>query len=106
MQNPGQRYCPPAEVSKSCCRKIRKSNEIPNIPRYYYSFLECEGQEAVKPRLVAQMDTERSIIYQKNCLGYDYEKPIQVRFPAIFNMVHCFGTSKPEKLIHFEILAD
>ncbi|XP_075511303.1 phosphatidylinositol 3,4,5-trisphosphate 3-phosphatase and protein-tyrosine-phosphatase PTEN1-like [Primulina tabacum] len=80
QENPGKRYCPPAEISKSCCRKIRKSYERPNIPRYYYSFLKCEGQEeAVKPRLVAQMDTERSIIYQKNCLGCDYEKPVHIR---------------------------
>lgn len=80
QENPGQWYCPPAEVSKSCCRKIRKSCERPNIARYFYSFVESEGQkEAVKPRLVAQMDAERSIIYQKNCLGYDYDKPVQIR---------------------------
>ncbi|XP_073159435.1 phosphatidylinositol 3,4,5-trisphosphate 3-phosphatase and protein-tyrosine-phosphatase PTEN1 isoform X2 [Henckelia pumila] len=94
QETPGQRYCPPAEISKSCCRKIRKSYERPNISRYYYSFVENEGQkEAIKPRLVAQMDTERSIIYQKNCLGYDYEKQVQVpsspallRFPTDSNI--------------------
>ncbi|CAA0834560.1 Calcium/lipid-binding (CaLB) phosphatase [Striga hermonthica] len=79
---PGQRYAPPAEVSKSCCRRIGKDHEkLSNKPRYYYSFVEKEEgkEEAVEPRLVVQMDTESSIIYQKNCLGYHYEKPVQVK---------------------------
>ncbi|KAL7141041.1 hypothetical protein ABFS83_08G027700 [Erythranthe nasuta] len=82
LQNiPGQRYCPPAEVSKNCCRRIGKENERLNKPRYYYSFLEGdeEGKEdAAEPRLVVQMDTESSIIYEKTCLGYYFEKPVQV----------------------------
>ncbi|GER45815.1 calcium/lipid-binding (CaLB) phosphatase [Striga asiatica] len=79
---PGQRYAPPVEVSKSCCRRIRKNHErSSNKPRYYFSLVEKEeGKEkAVEPRLVVQMDTESSIIYQKNCLGFDYEKPVQVK---------------------------
>ncbi|GER45814.1 calcium/lipid-binding (CaLB) phosphatase, partial [Striga asiatica] len=77
---PGQRYAPPAEVSKSCCRRIGKDHErLSNKPRYYYSFVEKEEgkEEAVEPRLVVQMDTESSIIYQKTCLGFHYEKPVQ-----------------------------
>ncbi|KAK6129296.1 hypothetical protein DH2020_037005 [Rehmannia glutinosa] len=77
---PGQRYAPPAEVSKTCCRRIGKDHQRSNKPRYYYSFVERqEGKkEVVEPRLVVQMDTESSIIYQKTCLGYYYEKPVQV----------------------------
>ncbi|KAL6553038.1 hypothetical protein OROGR_006880 [Orobanche gracilis] len=76
---PGQRYGPPAEVAKICCRHIRKDHERSNKPRYYYSFVEREEgkKEAVEPRLVVQMDTESSVIYQKNCLGHHYEKPVQ-----------------------------
>ncbi|GFP91774.1 hypothetical protein PHJA_001321400 [Phtheirospermum japonicum] len=81
LQNvPGQRYGPPAEVAKSCCRRIGKDHERPNEPRYYYSFVESEEgkKEVVEPRLVVQMDTESSIIYEKTCLGCYYEKPVQV----------------------------
>ncbi|KAG8384648.1 hypothetical protein BUALT_Bualt04G0139800 [Buddleja alternifolia] len=77
---PGQRYCPPAEVSKSCCRRIEADYEKCNSPRYYYSFVESdeEKKEVKEPRLVVQMDTESSIIYQKTCLGHYYEKPVHV----------------------------
>ncbi|KAL6526383.1 Phosphatidylinositol 3,4,5-trisphosphate 3-phosphatase and protein-tyrosine-phosphatase pten1 [Orobanche minor] len=77
---PGQRYGPPAEVAKSCCRRIGKDHGRSNKPRYYYSFVEREEgkREAVEPRLVVQMDTESSVIYQKNCLGHHYEKTVQV----------------------------
>ncbi|PIM99957.1 Clathrin coat dissociation kinase GAK/PTEN/Auxilin [Handroanthus impetiginosus] len=77
---PGQRYCPSVSVSKGCCRRIGKDYERSNEPRYYYSFVESEeGKKGVEePRLVVQMDTERSIIYQKTCLGYHYEKPVQL----------------------------
>ncbi|KAI3452251.1 hypothetical protein Pfo_008916 [Paulownia fortunei] len=77
---PGQRYGPPAEVSKSCCRRIGKDYERSDKPRYYYSFVEIEEgkKEEVEPHLVLQMDTESSIIYKKTCLGYHYEKPVQV----------------------------
>ncbi|XP_075515648.1 phosphatidylinositol 3,4,5-trisphosphate 3-phosphatase and protein-tyrosine-phosphatase PTEN1-like [Primulina tabacum] len=39
QENPGQRYYPPAEVSKSCCRKIKKRYERSIIPQYYYSLV-------------------------------------------------------------------
>ncbi|KAL2240374.1 UNVERIFIED_CONTAM: Phosphatidylinositol 3,4,5-trisphosphate 3-phosphatase and protein-tyrosine-phosphatase PTEN1 [Sesamum indicum] len=77
---PGQRYCPPTEVAKSCCRRIGTDHERCNKPRYYYSFVESEEgkKEVVEPHLVVQMDTESSIIYQKTCLGCYYEKPVQL----------------------------
>ncbi|KAL2523154.1 Calcium/lipid-binding (CaLB) phosphatase [Forsythia ovata] len=76
---PGQRYRPPAEVSKSCCRHIKEDCQRSNSPRYYYSYVDRDGgEEKTSPHLVVQMDTESSIIYQKNCLGYCYEKPVQV----------------------------
>lgn len=86
MQIPGQRYCPPAEVSKNCCRRIGNDHGRSNKPRYYYSFVEGdEGKrEVAEPRLVVQMDTESSIIYQKTCLGYYFEKPVQVRYFVAF----------------------
>ncbi|CAA0828387.1 Calcium/lipid-binding (CaLB) phosphatase [Striga hermonthica] len=79
---PGKRYAPPAEVSNSCCRRIEKNHEkSSNKPLYYFSLVEKEEdkEEAVETRLVIQMDTESSIIYQKKCLGFDYEKPLQVK---------------------------
>lgn len=76
---PGQRYRPPAEVSKSCCRHVEKDCQKSNSPCYYYSYVDRdEGEDNTSHRLVVQMDTESSIIYQKNCLGYSYEKPVQV----------------------------
>ncbi|XP_019157032.1 PREDICTED: phosphatidylinositol 3,4,5-trisphosphate 3-phosphatase and protein-tyrosine-phosphatase PTEN1 [Ipomoea nil] len=84
LQNiPGERYCPPVEVSKSCCRGNKNEFHRPNSPRYYYSFLEGneeedEVEEEKEPRLVIQMDTESSMLYQKTCLDYYYETPLQV----------------------------
>ncbi|XP_051117670.1 phosphatidylinositol 3,4,5-trisphosphate 3-phosphatase and protein-tyrosine-phosphatase PTEN1 [Andrographis paniculata] len=80
---PGQRYRPPAEVIKSCCRRIKNHDQC-NKPRYYYSFVEGEeGEEGKKevsePRLVVQMDTESSMIYQKTCLGCQYDEPVRIQ---------------------------
>ncbi|KAL3844629.1 hypothetical protein ACJIZ3_002032 [Penstemon smallii] len=77
----GQRYSPSTEVSRSCCRQIKKGCERSQSTRYYYSFIESEEEDkkdATEPHLVVQMDTESSIIYQKTCLGCFYEKPLQV----------------------------
>ena len=76
---PGQRYRPPSEVSKSCCRRIGKDYDRCNEPRYYYSFVESEEGNEDEARLVVQMDTESSIIYEKTCLGHHYEKPLQLK---------------------------
>ncbi|XP_059642922.1 phosphatidylinositol 3,4,5-trisphosphate 3-phosphatase and protein-tyrosine-phosphatase PTEN1 [Cornus florida] len=81
---PGQRYCPPVEVAKSCCRRIEKGYQRPDSPRYYFSFIERDEDEEgenlglEEPRLVVQMDTESPVIYQKTCLDYYFEKPVQV----------------------------
>lgn len=76
----GQRYWPPVEVAKGCCRPVQKGYQGSNSPRYYYSFVHVddEGEILEEPRVVAQMDTESSAIYQKNCLDCYFEKPIQV----------------------------
>lgn len=78
---PEQRYRPPVEVSKTCCRRIGTDNEKSYESRYYYSFVGSEEGKKDKeeePRLVVQMDTESSIIYQKTCLGHHYEKPLRL----------------------------
>ncbi|XP_009784409.1 phosphatidylinositol 3,4,5-trisphosphate 3-phosphatase and protein-tyrosine-phosphatase PTEN1 [Nicotiana sylvestris] len=79
---PGEKYCPPAEVSKSCCRRIKNGIQRTYSPRYFYSFVEENEdemkQEKKEPRLVVQMDTESSMLYQKTCLDHFYDKPVQV----------------------------
>ncbi|KAI5665695.1 hypothetical protein M9H77_15548 [Catharanthus roseus] len=78
----GQRYHPSAEVSKGRCRQIKKGFQQADNHRYYYSFVDKDEEEKKQhmqtPRLVVQMDTERSILDQKTCLDYYYEKPLQV----------------------------
>ncbi|XP_057769650.1 phosphatidylinositol 3,4,5-trisphosphate 3-phosphatase and protein-tyrosine-phosphatase PTEN1 [Salvia miltiorrhiza] len=77
-----QRYRPSVEVSKTCCRRIGTDNEKSYESRYYYSFVDRDGEGKKdadeEPRLVVQMDTESSIIYQKTCLGHHYEKPLRL----------------------------
>lgn len=80
---PGQRYRPSVEVSKSCCRRIKRGSQRSYSPRYFYSIVDEEGednkqQSTAEPRLVVQMDTESPILYQKTCLDCCFEKPIQV----------------------------
>lgn len=79
---PGEKYCPPAEVSKSSCRRNKNGIERTYSPQYVYSFVE-ENEDEIKqekkvPRLVVQMDTERSMLYQKTCLDHFYDKPVQI----------------------------
>lgn len=80
----GQRYHPSAEVSKGRCRQIKKGFQQADNHRYYYSFVDKDEEEKKQhmqtPRLVVQMDTERSILDQKTCLDYYYEKPLQVSY--------------------------
>ncbi|GAB4831710.1 Phosphatidylinositol 3,4,5-trisphosphate 3-phosphatase and protein-tyrosine-phosphatase pten1 [Ancistrocladus abbreviatus] len=77
-----QLYSPPMEVARSYCRQIKKGYQRSSSPRYYYSFINVddEGQiaESEQPRVVAQMDTESSIIYQKSCLDYYFDEPVLV----------------------------
>ncbi|PIA39451.1 hypothetical protein AQUCO_02600120v1 [Aquilegia coerulea] len=79
---PGQMYQPCVEVARSCCREIKKGYHRTSSPRYYISFIESEEDEkkleTETPRVVVQMDTESSAIYQKTCLDYYFEKPLRV----------------------------
>ncbi|KAA8547942.1 hypothetical protein F0562_004371 [Nyssa sinensis] len=79
---PGQRYCPSVEIFKNCCRQIKKGYHRPNNPRYYLSFIENDKvgkkSELEEPHLVVQMDTESPVLYQKTCLDYNFERPVQV----------------------------
>ncbi|XP_052197910.1 phosphatidylinositol 3,4,5-trisphosphate 3-phosphatase and protein-tyrosine-phosphatase PTEN1 isoform X2 [Diospyros lotus] len=81
-QIPGERYYPPVEVSKSCCRHAKKGCQRQNSNRYYLSFIERDEEgtesEPETPHLVVQMDTESPVLYQKNCLDYYFEKPVKV----------------------------
>lgn len=79
----GQRYHPFIEVSKGDCRQIAESLEEIDSPRCYYSSDEKDDEEGkegemLTPRLILQMDTERSCPDSKTCLEYCYENPLQV----------------------------
>ncbi|THG02170.1 hypothetical protein TEA_004794 [Camellia sinensis var. sinensis] len=93
---PRQRYCPPVEVFKSCCREVKKGCVRPNSSRYYLSFVDQGGEgnrsEPVEPHLVVQMDTESSVLYQKTCLDYCFEKPIKVPYITTALMDAKLGT--------------
>ncbi|KAH7554521.1 hypothetical protein ACOSP7_028070 [Xanthoceras sorbifolium] len=75
---PGQLYRPPVEISKNCCRPIKKGFQRSTYPRYYLKGEEGNKLESEEPRVVVQMDTESSILYQKTCLEHRLEKPVQV----------------------------
>ncbi|XP_020593607.1 phosphatidylinositol 3,4,5-trisphosphate 3-phosphatase and protein-tyrosine-phosphatase PTEN1 isoform X2 [Phalaenopsis equestris] len=79
----GQLYRPSIEVAKGCCREVKEGDRRSNSPRYYLSYVDDGGNdldriEVVSPRVVVQMDTERSALYQKTCLDYCFESPLQV----------------------------
>ncbi|ONI19112.1 hypothetical protein PRUPE_3G259200 [Prunus persica] len=78
----GQIYRPSLEVARSSCKQIKKGYQRTSSPRYYLSFVEGDGEdkksEQEKPHVVVQMDTESSILYQKACLEYYFDKPVQV----------------------------
>ncbi|PRQ53448.1 putative phosphoric monoester hydrolase [Rosa chinensis] len=79
---PGQIYRPSIEVSRSSCKQIKKGYSRTSSPRYYISFIEGDEEEkksdSDEPRVVVQMDTESSILYQKACLEYYFDKPVKV----------------------------
>ncbi|CAL5391382.1 unnamed protein product [Camellia sinensis] len=93
---PGQRYCPPVEVFKSCCREVKKGCVRPNSSRYYLSFVDQGGEgnrsEPVEPHLIVQMDTESSVLYQKTCIDCCFEKPIKVPYITTALMDAKLGT--------------
>lgn len=81
LQVPGEKYRPSVEVSKSSCRRIKSGIQRTYSPQYVYSLVEEneEEEENKEPRLVVQMDTESSMLYQKTCLDHFYDIPVQVR---------------------------
>ncbi|XP_024037979.1 phosphatidylinositol 3,4,5-trisphosphate 3-phosphatase and protein-tyrosine-phosphatase PTEN1 [Citrus clementina] len=78
----GQLYRPAMELSRSSCRPVKKGNQRNTNHKYYVSCIEDEEEgsklESEEPRVVVQMDTENSIIYQKTCLDHYFDKPLQV----------------------------
>ncbi|XP_010936365.2 phosphatidylinositol 3,4,5-trisphosphate 3-phosphatase and protein-tyrosine-phosphatase PTEN1 [Elaeis guineensis] len=78
----GQLYRPSVEVARGCCRQIKHGHHRASSPRYYLSFVNSDSEEdnyeRETPRYVVQMDTESSAIYQKTCLDYYFDKPLQV----------------------------
>lgn len=81
-QVPGQPYQPQVEVARSYCRQVKQGYHRTYSPRYYLSFVDEDDDKkkggSDSPRVVVQMDTESSVIYQKKCLDYHFEKPVQV----------------------------
>ncbi|CAL5399102.1 unnamed protein product [Camellia sinensis] len=53
--------------------------------------------EPVEPHLVVQMDTESSVLYQKTCLDYCFEKPIKVEGIQEINLSGGGDTGKTNK---------
>ncbi|KAE9615745.1 putative C2 domain-containing protein [Lupinus albus] len=82
QQVPDQVYHPLVEVSRSCCRQVKKGYQRTNSPRYYISYVEDyenrKQSEPEEPHVVVQMDTESPIIYKKSCLDHYFDKPIRV----------------------------
>ncbi|MCL7046153.1 hypothetical protein MKW94_024510 [Papaver nudicaule] len=81
QQVSGQVYQPSVEVARNCCRPVKQGYQGNNRPRYYFSYVqndEDKEPDAEKPRVVVQMDTESSVIYEKTCLDYHFETPVLV----------------------------
>ncbi|KAI0516608.1 hypothetical protein KFK09_009285 [Dendrobium nobile] len=79
---PNQLYRPSIEVAKGCCREVKQGYHRNPSPRYYLSYVDdgndTDQTEHVSPRVVMQMDTERSAFYQKKCIDYYFESPLKV----------------------------
>ncbi|XP_010258182.1 PREDICTED: phosphatidylinositol 3,4,5-trisphosphate 3-phosphatase and protein-tyrosine-phosphatase PTEN1 [Nelumbo nucifera] len=78
---PGQLYRPYVEVCRNGCRQIKKGYQRTNSQCYYLSFInndEDSKETSDVPHVVVQMDTENPVIYQKTCLDYCFDKPLQV----------------------------
>lgn len=77
-------YRPSVELARGCCRQIKKGYCRSSSPRYYISHVNCDSEEdeevtdGEEPRLVVQMDTESSIIDEKTCLDFYFDKPVRV----------------------------
>lgn len=74
-------YRPAVEVSRSCCRPVKKGFQRTNSLRYYLSFFASDEEgkklEPEKSQIV-QMDTESPVLYHKTCLDCHFQKPVQV----------------------------
>ncbi|KAF8077300.1 hypothetical protein N665_1048s0006 [Sinapis alba] len=83
---PSEMYPPSVELSRGCCRQFKKGYCRSLSPRYYisHSHMNCDSEEdevltnREEPRLVVQMDTESSIIDEKTCLDFYFDKPVRV----------------------------
>ncbi|KAI4366700.1 hypothetical protein MLD38_022545 [Melastoma candidum] len=79
---PNQLYRPAMEITRGCCRPIRKGFQRNNSPRYFLSFHDTDDSSTCtpseEPRLVVQMDTESPMLYKKTCLEYYFDKPLHV----------------------------
>ncbi|CAN8233068.1 unnamed protein product [Cochlearia groenlandica] len=84
---PNEMYTPSVELVRGCCRKFKKGYCRSLSPRYYISHVKCDsedgedvrkGEEEEEARLVVQMDTESSIIDEKTCLDFYFDKPVRV----------------------------
>jgi len=77
------------EAARGCCRQIKR-NQRRRGTRYYL-FMNTVEEEGVtnsdKPRVIAQMDTEKPVIYDKVCLEYNFDKPLTVS-PLVFPKNH------------------
>lgn len=83
---PEQLYRPASEVTRSCCRRVKKGYQRTASFQYYLSFIESDEEEKKiksseleKPQCVLQMDTESPILYQNNShLDCCFDRPVQV----------------------------
>ena len=92
-------YRPSVELARGCCRQFKKGYCRSSSPRYYISHINCDSEEdevltaGEEPRLVVQMDTESSIIDEKTCLDFYFDKPVRVSHSKkenrIFQTIKC-----------------
>lgn len=77
-------YPPSVELTRGCCRQFKKGYCRSSSPRYYISHVNRDSEEdevltdGEEARLVVQMDTESSIIDEKTCLDFYFDKPVRV----------------------------
>ncbi|KAJ8427798.1 hypothetical protein Cgig2_025816 [Carnegiea gigantea] len=87
---PGQKYWAPVEVVRGCCRQIKRNQRRRGTR--YYPFMNTVEEEGVmnsdNPRVIAQMDTEKPVIYEKVCLEYNFDKPLTVSPLVSLKHVH------------------
>lgn len=97
------------EVCRSCCREVKKGYQRTNSPRYYISTIpqgdeDGEQSEIEEPRVVVQMDTESPAIYQKSCLDHYFDKPIQVSYKFLSNIIQYFSNKPLISFLNYHFL--